>query len=59
MEKQRAKEISTSPIMANVTYNGQSIYIENVDNHNGTAQIYSLNQPDNKKEVPVDNLIEH
>ncbi len=58
MEKQRAVEIAASPIMANVTYNGQSIYIENV-NDRGTARIYHLDQPESKKEVPVNYLMEH
>ena len=59
MEKQRATEISSSPIMANVTYNGQSVYIENVNISKGTARVYPLNQPESREEVPVDKLMEH
>lgn len=42
MNKQRAQEIASSPVMANVTYNGVPIYIQNVDKNNETARIYPL-----------------
>lgn len=45
--------------MANVTYDGKSVYIESVDDNNGTANIHSLNQPDNSQEVSLTNLNEH
>ncbi|WJE51094.1 small acid-soluble spore protein H [Bacillus cereus] len=59
MNKQRAQEIAASPIMANVTYNGVPIYIQNVDENNETARIYPLNKPQNEQEIPLSNLIEH
>ncbi|MBO1628169.1 H-type small acid-soluble spore protein [Bacillus cereus] len=59
MNKQRAQEIAASPIMANVTYNGVAIYIQNVDENNETARIYPLNEPQNEQEIPLSNLIEH
>lgn len=59
MDKVRAKEIASSPIMANVTYNGTSIYIESVNDNKGTAKIYPLNQPKNAQEVSLTNLMEH
>ncbi|PEY32958.1 small acid-soluble spore protein H [Bacillus cereus] len=59
MNKQRAQEIAASPIMANVTYNGIPIYIQNVDENNETARIYPLNKPQNEQEIPLSNLIEH
>ncbi|MFD3448915.1 small acid-soluble spore protein H [Microbacteriaceae bacterium 4G12] len=59
METQRAKEIAASPVMANVTCEGTPIYIQNVDDQNETARIYSLGQPQEEKEVPVSSLIEH
>jgi small acid-soluble spore protein H (minor) len=58
MNKQRAKEIASSPIMANVICEGVPIYIQHVDDQNETARIYPLEQPDNEKDVPIDNLIE-
>lgn len=59
MNKQRAQEIAASPVMANVTYNGMQIYIQNVDETNETARIYPLNEPNNEQEVPVSSLMEH
>jgi small acid-soluble spore protein H (minor) len=59
MNTQRAKEIAASPVMANVTYNGVPIYIEQVDEENGTATIYPLDQPENKQKVSVSSLKEH
>lgn len=58
MDKQRAKEIAASPVMANVTYNQQKVYIENVNESKNTANIYPLNQPNQKQEVPLNNLQE-
>ena len=59
MNKQRAQEIATSPILANVTYNDVPIYIQNVNENNETARIYPLNEPENEQNVPLTNLIEH
>ncbi|ENQ3077061.1 small acid-soluble spore protein H [Bacillus cereus] len=59
MNKQRAQQIAASPVMANVTYNGVQIYIQNVDEANETARIYPLNEPNNEQEVPVSSLMEH
>lgn len=59
MDKQRAKEIASSTMMANVTYNGAPVYIENVNDREGTAYIHPLNDPLNKQKVSVTSLIEH
>lgn len=59
MDKKRAKEIASSPIMANVSYNGKPIYIESVNGNKKTANIHSLDQPSNKYEVSLTSLIEH
>ncbi|MDM5213161.1 small acid-soluble spore protein H [Peribacillus sp. RS7] len=58
MNKQRAKEIAASPVMANVTHNEVPIYIQNVDENNETARIYPLDEPENEQEVPLSNLKE-
>jgi len=58
MDAQRAQEIASSPTMANVKYNGTQIYIEHVDQNNGTATIHPLEEPNNKQSVSVSNLIE-
>lgn len=58
MNKQRAKEIISSPVMINVTYNGSQIYIEKMNENKNTANIHFLNKPENKLEVSLNNLIE-
>ncbi|WP_084315734.1 small acid-soluble spore protein H [Thalassobacillus devorans] len=58
MNAQRAQDIAFSSDMANVTYNGESVYIEHVDETNGTATIHPLHSPENKQSVPVDSLQE-
>jgi len=59
VDKNRAMEIAKSPVMANVTYNGNQIYIQNVDEKNEVARIYPLNQPEQEQQVSVNELIEH
>ncbi|MGE7590150.1 small acid-soluble spore protein H [Peribacillus sp. NPDC101480] len=54
----RTEEIASSPIMANVTYNEKSIYIEHVDEQNGTATIHSVDYPNKKQSVSVTSLKE-
>jgi small acid-soluble spore protein H (minor) len=51
MDAQRAQEIADSVDMANVIYNGKSIYIEHVDQQNGIATIHNLDEPNNKQSV--------
>lgn len=59
MDAQRAQEIATSPVMEKVTYNGLQVYIQHVDENNGTARIYALKDPQKEQEVPISSLIEH
>jgi small acid-soluble spore protein H (minor) len=58
MDSQRAQEISSSSVMANVTYNGKQVYIEHVDRQNEMATIHSLDEPNKKESVSVTSLIE-
>ncbi len=59
MNIQRAKDIASSPVMANVTYDGMPIYIQQVNEHDNTVRIYPLDQPQNEQSVPINSLIEH
>ena len=59
MNIQRAKEIAASPVMANVTYEGTPVYIQQVDESKETARIYTLDEPQNEQEVPLSSLLEH
>ncbi|MDR6998928.1 small acid-soluble spore protein H [Neobacillus niacini] len=58
MDTQRAQEIAISATMANVMYDGKKIYIEHVDQQNGTATIHPLDQPNQKQSVSVSSLME-
>ena len=58
MNKTRAKEIVSSPIMADVTYNGISVYIESVDVNNRTASIHFIENPEVQEEVSLGTLRE-
>ncbi|MFD0826900.1 small acid-soluble spore protein H [Neobacillus sp. M.A.Huq-85] len=58
MDAQRAQDIANSTTMANVMYNGTRIYIEHVDQQNGTATIHPLDQPNQKQSVSVSSLME-
>ncbi|MEH7085326.1 H-type small acid-soluble spore protein [Neobacillus drentensis] len=54
----RAKEIVESAEMIHVTYEGTPVIIQHVDEATKVARIYSRNDPDNERDVPVLNLIE-
>jgi small acid-soluble spore protein H (minor) len=56
---QRAAEIAASPVMANVTFDGDRVYIQHVDEATATARIYPLDQPEREQSVPVSQLNEH
>jgi small acid-soluble spore protein H (minor) len=58
MNAQRAQEIASSPVMANVSYNGKNVYIEHVDQQNETATIHFLDEPNNKQSVSVNSITE-
>lgn len=59
MDKKRASEIVSSPVMADVTYNGIQIYIESISNDNQSAVIHPIDQPGDKKKVNLSSLTEH
>lgn len=58
MDKKRASTIVTLPTMVDVTYNGKPIYIESVNDNDGTAMIHPISEPTNRQEVPVSSLTE-
>ncbi|MCF2943424.1 small acid-soluble spore protein H [Paenibacillus tarimensis] len=58
MDIYRAQEIAASPVMANVTYNGQQVYIQHVDEETETARIFPLDQPQAEQSVPLRSLTE-
>ncbi|GGE30587.1 small, acid-soluble spore protein H [Pullulanibacillus camelliae] len=58
MNKERAIEIVNSPEMISVSYQGQPIYIQHVNDSGETARIYPLSAPEQEQEVPLTSLIE-
>lgn len=58
MDKKRAREITSSLETINVTYNGNPIYIEDVNPNKDTASIHYLNQPEFSQEVHLTQLVE-
>lgn len=58
MNIQRAREIAASPVMENVTCDGERVYIQHVDADSETARIYPLGRPDEEFEVPLRSLSE-
>lgn len=59
MNEQRAKEISQSPVMANVTYKSIPIYIQHVDEDRKTARIFHLDDPQHEYDIEVSSLREN
>ena len=58
MDAKRAQEISASQIMASVSFNGEPVYIEHVDQSNGQVTIHPLANPSSKQSVAVTELAE-
>jgi small acid-soluble spore protein H (minor) len=58
MDKRRATEIASSPEMIHVTYNGEPIYIEDVNPNKDKASVHYLNRPDYSQEVELVQLVE-
>ncbi|MFC4023363.1 small acid-soluble spore protein H [Oceanobacillus longus] len=58
MNIQRAEEIVQSPDLVNVTYNGEKIYIQHVDDQNQLARIYPLDNPQKEFDVQIEKLTE-
>ncbi len=58
MDAEKAQEILDSPNMRNVTFNGDKVYIEHVDQGTGHATIHPIENPSEKYMVTVDQLKE-
>jgi small acid-soluble spore protein H (minor) len=54
----RAKEIVESADYHNVSYEGNPVIIQHVDEQTKMARIYSRKNPEDERDVPVLNLIE-
>lgn len=58
MNAARAKEILQAEETYPVHLNGEPIWIEHVDEQNGTARVQFSANPDNAEVVPVEQLVE-
>lgn len=58
MDRKRASEIASSTEMINVNYDGEPIYIEDINPTKDTASIHFLNQPEYSQEVSLTQLVE-
>ncbi len=58
MNQRRAKQIAASPVMADVTYEGMPVYIESVNDIQGTASVHPLDMPGVRQEVSLTDLVE-
>lgn len=58
MDAKRAQEISYSQSLVSVSYNGDPVYIEHVDQSNGQVTIHPLDNPASKQSVSVTDLAE-
>lgn len=58
MDSTRASEIASTDKMVHVTYNGDPVYIEFVNETKNTASIHRLKDPQKSQEVSVTQLFE-
>lgn len=58
VDTQRAIEISETPDLKHVTFNGKRVFIQHVDKESNKARVYPLDDPGNEFEVQVDQLTE-
>lgn len=53
MDVFRAKQIIESPEEIEVLYEGVPVWIQSVDREAETARVYTADEPDREREVPV------
>jgi small acid-soluble spore protein H (minor) len=58
MNVTRAKEIVQSADKITVTYQGEPVWIDGVDEQTATARVHAENNPTDSKTVAVDQLVE-
>ncbi|HLR63481.1 MAG TPA: H-type small acid-soluble spore protein [Lentibacillus sp.] len=57
MNRQRAEEIAQSPDMKHVTYSGNQVYIQHVNDAH-TARVFTLYSPENEFDAQLEKLNE-
>jgi small acid-soluble spore protein H (minor) len=59
MDVNRAKQIIDSPKEIIVHYNDTPVWLQSVDDQAQVARVYTRENPDDEKQVPVKELMEH
>jgi small acid-soluble spore protein H (minor) len=59
MDASRAQEIITSKEKIEVKYQGQSVWLEGVNQSSNTARVHPVDNPSNSMTVAVDKLSEN
>lgn len=59
MDKKTAKRISETGHVERVTYNGDAVYIQRVNEEENTARIFRIDDPQDEFDVELANLNEH
>lgn len=58
MDTQMLQQIVDSPTLITVKYHGIPVYVQSIDEENGTAQVFPLDDMDHVQEVDLDGLYE-
>ncbi|MCJ7841029.1 H-type small acid-soluble spore protein [Lederbergia sp. NSJ-179] len=58
MNRQRAEQIVQTGELKHVTYQGERIYIQQIDKNSDTARVYPLDDPQKEFDVPISQLVE-
>jgi small acid-soluble spore protein H (minor) len=58
MNYQRAREIYSSPKEYEISFNGKSVWIDQLHEDKGTATVHPRHEHDKKMEVPIADLTE-
>jgi small acid-soluble spore protein H (minor) len=58
MDINRAKQIIDSPNEVIVHHNGEPVWLQSLDENANVARVYTRDQPDNERQVPVKDLCE-
>jgi small acid-soluble spore protein H (minor) len=58
MDLNRANQIVRSPEKVKVTFQGEPVWIQTIDEETQTARVYAESNPDKERTVPVRDLKE-
>lgn len=56
MDRQQAEKITETGQMERVTYNGEAVYIQRLDENHDTARVFYLTDPQEEFDVDISDL---